>query len=316
MQADIEIKEYRIVRLDKDSLKDLEKLYIAVYGIAPAENYFYKKYDTAYTGVEYAGYIAYNRQNIPVAYYGVIPCFIRYNRANILAAQSGDTMTDPAYRYKGMFVELSKITFELCKQSGIAFIFGFPNQHSYHGAVHKLGWKLTENMYCFTVPVNTVPLASLSNRFPWLKKLYRKYAGSILNKYALQEKGVANSVIDDGYAGLYRGDRYLQYKTYGNTKVIRAGKAKAWISMNTNLTIGDLALGGEDFDTTIDTIKKIAAKLGIRQVLFHACINTRLHSLFLARYKAIPSFPVLFQDLGTDVAFDKIKFTFADIDIF
>jgi len=135
-------KEYTVVRLNKDNLKDVAVLHEAVYGIAPAPAYFPKKYNTAYTGTEYVGFIAYNPQNIPVAYYGVIPCFIQHGTEIMLAAQSADTMTDPQHRYKGMFVDLSNLTFKLCRELSIHLIFGYPNQNSYHGAIHKLGWKL------------------------------------------------------------------------------------------------------------------------------------------------------------------------------
>ena len=117
-------KEYRIERLSAGRLKDLEALYTSVYGAAPAPDYFRKKYDTAYTGVEYMGWLSYNRENIAVAYYGVVPTFIQYNNEIVLAAQSVDTMTHPQYRYKGMFAELSKDCFDLCRKSGIGFIFG------------------------------------------------------------------------------------------------------------------------------------------------------------------------------------------------
>src|SRR5882724_2506262 len=102
-----ENKEYRIARLDAGKLKDLENLYQAVYGHKPVKDYFLKKYNTAYTGAEYIGYIGYNLQDIPIAFYGVMPCLIEYNHEIILSAQSGDTMTDPRFRYKGLFVELS-----------------------------------------------------------------------------------------------------------------------------------------------------------------------------------------------------------------
>jgi hypothetical protein len=92
-------KEYRIERMSAGRLKDLEGLFSAVYGAAPARDYFRKKYDTVYTGLEYIGYIALNSQDIAVAYYGVIPCFIQYGSENVLAAQSGDTMTHPGFRY-------------------------------------------------------------------------------------------------------------------------------------------------------------------------------------------------------------------------
>src|SRR5205085_10256014 len=112
------------------------------------------KYNTAYTSAEYVGYVAYNTQGIAVAYYGVVPCILQCGDEKILSAQSADTMTHPGFRYKGMFVELSNITFDLCKKSGIKIVFGFPNQNSYHGAVHKLGWKMTDTMECFMIPVS------------------------------------------------------------------------------------------------------------------------------------------------------------------
>src|SRR4030095_6386931 len=138
--------EYSIVRLGENNLKDLEILYREVYGHKPVKNYLFKKYNTAYTGAQYVGHIAYNSENIAVAYFGVIPCFILYNDQIILSAQAADAMTLSSHRYKGLFVELAKKTFDLCRAAGIQLIFGFPNQNSYHGLVHKLEWKGTEYM--------------------------------------------------------------------------------------------------------------------------------------------------------------------------
>ena len=151
-------QEYNIVRLDKDNLKDLAFLHSEVYGIKMNKDYFFKKYNTAYTGVEYIGFLAYSKNNFPVAFYGVIPCFLTYENKTILAAQSADTMTHPGYRFKGMFVDLSRRTFDLCKENRIQTVFGFPNQNSYHGAIHKLGWIETEIMQCFIISVSTIPL--------------------------------------------------------------------------------------------------------------------------------------------------------------
>ena len=91
-------KEYRIERFDESRIGDLEKLYAAVYKKKSPPSYFLKKYDTAYTGISYIGYIAY-KENLPIAFYGVIPCFIQYENRLILSAQSADTMTHPGHRY-------------------------------------------------------------------------------------------------------------------------------------------------------------------------------------------------------------------------
>jgi hypothetical protein len=312
-----ENKEYRITRLGKDNLTDVAKLHAEVYNTDPPFGYFLKKYSTAYTGVEYAGFIAYNRDTIPVAYYGVIPCFIRYKGQVILAAQSADTMTHPEYRYKGMFVELSNMTFDLCQRLNIRLVFGFPNQNSYHGAVNKLGWKMTHAMDYFVVPVNALPLEKLFSKFKLLKTYYERYQRSILKKYVVNEKGIPHSAETGDIATVYRNKDYLQYKTYSHTEVIKAGDATVWISRKHGFSIGDIQGASEkNFSHIMEHVKRIARKAGIRQVEFHCSPGIHLHDLFSAYFKPSPSYPALFQDFGSPVPPEKVKFTFADIDIF
>src|SRR6266496_1337813 len=311
-----EHNEYNLVRLDENKLKDLETLYKAVYGHKPAKNYLLKKYNTAYTGAQYIGHIAVDSKNIPVAYFGVIPCFIQYNEKIILAAQAADAMTLSQYRYKGFFVELARKTFDLGKEAGIQLVFGFPNQNSYHGLVHKLGWKMTEYMERFSIPVNSFSLESFSQHFGLTRGLYKKYIQWILNKYFLPEQGLSNSVIAEGFGGVYRDDRYLKYKTYSETKVIKIGNAKVWIKIQNGFVIGDIEMTGNDFEALISGIKKIAKRVGTANIFFQVSPGTRLHTLFTEKYKPAPSFPIIFLDLGADIPLNKLKFSFADIDIF
>ena len=310
-------KEYTVVRLNKDNLKDVALLHEAVYGAATLPDYFPKKYNTAYTGCEYAGFIAYNTQRIPVAYYGVIPCFIQQGTEIILAAQSADTMTHPQHRYKGMFVDLSNLTFELCRALGIHLIFGFPNQNSYHGAVNKLGWKLTEMMDCFMIPISGLRIESFANRFSFSKNFYNRYIKTILKKYIINQKGIPNSVTKENFAGVYRDAAYLEYKTYSPARVIRIGDSKIWINIKSGFLIGDIeGVDEKNFTEVMNTIKSLAKRLGVKQVQFHCSPGTSLHTLFSLHYKAIPSYPALFQDFGSTIPPEKIKFTLADIDVF
>ena len=64
-------------------------------------------------------------------------------------------------------------------------------------------------------------------------------------------------------------------------------------------------------------IKKVSEKVGIkfrsifRRARVHPCIS------YLKRIMSpFPSFATMFLDLGANLAFEKIKFTLADIDIF
>src|SRR5437588_761672 len=119
MSDNLTSKEYIVERLGKKNLGDLDKLHTAVYGKRQSAGYFGKKYDTAYLGVEYIGYIAYDNNRVPIAYYGIVPCFIRYNNQLYLGAQSVDTMTHEKYRFKGLFVQLANLTYDLAMDEGI-----------------------------------------------------------------------------------------------------------------------------------------------------------------------------------------------------
>lgn len=316
MLSESAAKEYTFERLSRENLSGLDELYTAVYGRRPAAGYFQKKYDTGYTGAAWLGYIAFNRENVIVAYYGVMPCLIRYSGTTILSAQSGDTMTHPGFRYKGMFVELSQITFALCAREGVRLLFGFPNQNSYHGAITKLGWKQTETMECFIVPVRTLPLATLANRFPSLRGLYRRYSRLIIRGKEVKEREMPNSVLLDGYNGLLRSQRYMQYRMYSDNRVMRIGGAIVWLKMDHDLVVGDVVLDGADFDVVLASLGRIAGLLGLRRILFQSCPGTSLHRMLAGRFPGTASFPVLFQDLGSGLSPETIKFTFADIDIF
>jgi hypothetical protein len=316
MNNKTEEAQYRVERLDQDKLKDLEALYTAVYGKLPPKDHFIKKYNTSYTGLQYIGYIAYNAENIPLAYYGVLPCFIQYNDQIILSAQSGDTMTHPLFRYKGMFVELSRITFELCRVSGIRIVFGFPNQNSYHGAVQKLGWKMTETLACFTIPVRALPLESICQRFQFLNHAYKKYISWNLRPYALEQKGLPNSVACGGYGGVYRDARYQQYKTYSPAQVLSFGSTRVWLKIKSGMILGDLEIKGPEFDQGINTLVRLARRLGLLRIVFQVSPGTPIYNLFATRFRPLPSFPVLFQDFGSGIPLDKLKFSFGDIDIF
>lgn len=306
---------YDVRRLDKQNLADVEKLHTSVYGRVPAENFFAKKYNTAFTRVESIGYIAYDKQ-MPIAFYGVIPCFLSVNGEAIFSAQSADTMTHPAYRNKGLFVELAERTYQLCIDEGIRLIFGFPNQNSLPGFVNKLSWEITGSMDCFILKTGKYSWQRVFRKVSAFKDRFAKYQQSILKKYTDPTQGIDNSVFKDGFGGIIRDQYFLNYKTYTHKQVLKIGNSRVWIKINNELLIGDIDVLPGDFHTLIYQLKKITRKLGINEIHFHASQGTMLHGLFARRYAAIPSFPVIIKQLIGDTPADKIKFTSADIDTF
>jgi len=316
MKSDDKTHEYRIERLNGENLTDVEKLHAAVYGKIPPHNLFPMKYDTAFAAIQHVGFIAYNTQNMPVAFYGVIPCFIRFEDKIILAAQSADTMTHPDYRYKGLFTELASLTYQLCRSSGIQLVFGFPNQNSLQGFITKLGCDRGQNLYCFVIPCAVFSLKRFLGKIPAFRNWYKMYRQKVLKKYLLSQHGIANSVFNDGYAGVYRDHHYRKYKTYTNNDVIKIGDSTLWVKTNNELLIGDILVKPEDFEGMMDKLKKIARKMGIKEIHFHSSPDTTLYNLFAASYESIQSFAVIFKDFTDSLKTDKIKFTSADIDTF
>lgn len=299
------MKDYVFNRLNKNNLADLARLYSKVYNRNIRVEYYHKKYETKYTGVENAGFISYN-DNQPVASFGVIPCFIQSGDKTIPAGQAVDAMTDPAHRHKGMFMKLSNITYDLCDELGIKLLFGFPNQDSYPAMINHLGWKETGKMSRFTIPVGR----------NWKQFfLKRKNYGKVPDKYFSEQHEIQNSVVEDGYAGVYRSKTYMSYKSFTDNFVIKMESADLWVKMSNELIIGDIFLKKNNKDFFRE-IKLLAKELNLEKISFQVCNNCSLHKLFSDHYQPIPSFPVLIKDLGSGLPAEKIKFTFADIDIF
>lgn len=74
------------------------------------------------------------------AVYAVLPVWAKVFGRRVLAAQSLDTMTDAAYRGRGLFVKLADSVYQRCERDGLAFVYGFPNGSSVHGFYTRLQW--------------------------------------------------------------------------------------------------------------------------------------------------------------------------------
>jgi hypothetical protein len=303
------IKDFSIIRLNKGNLSDLAKLYTDVYHKDLGIDLFSKKYDTAFTGLECLGFVAYNKDQKPVAYYGVIPCFIQYENKIMLSAQPADTITHPDYRNRGLFNLLANKTFELCEESGIKLIFGFPNQNSYPISINRQGWIEIEKL-------NRFELSSDHFFSRFLFRSSKENRQMKLKALSLSKEWLYNSVIDEGFGGICRDNAYFHYKSFSNNHILKIPSAELWVKINGGMIIGDIKLTGNDYQQFFREIKNLARQLGINKISFQVSPGCLLNSLFSEYYEAIPSFPVIFKDLGSSIPLEKIKFTFSDIDIF
>src|SRR5215217_8011647 len=62
-----------------------------------------------------------------VSHYAVTPVFFSIDGGEVLTGLAGTTMTDPAYRGQGLFVEAAKFAYDDLRRRSVCFVWGFPN---------------------------------------------------------------------------------------------------------------------------------------------------------------------------------------------
>lgn len=87
------------------------------------------------------------------AIYAVFPVAMKVDGRRTLGVQSLDTLTDAAYRGKGLFVRMAKANYERCAREGVEIVYGFPNGNSVHGFLTKLEWKSHDPMPMMIKPL-------------------------------------------------------------------------------------------------------------------------------------------------------------------
>ena len=130
--------EYR--RVNHSQLTHLTELIDKCFGIRVSDGYYDWKYVRNPVG-KLVAFEALHEKNV-AGFYGLIPEIYNVGGKKIKIYQSMDTMTHPNYQRRGLFVQLANQTFSavLAEEQRLDMI-GIPGGNSYHGFVHRLGWK-------------------------------------------------------------------------------------------------------------------------------------------------------------------------------
>lgn len=309
-------ENYRLERMSDERFGDLKLLYENAFLTGITEDFLRQKYDTGFTKKKFFGYIAYDENNSPAAYYGIFPLFAEYKGKTILASQSGDTMTHSAHRGKGLFIRLARETFRLAREEGISFVYGFPNRQSYRGFM-KLDWQHNGYMNKYKVIVPALPVSLASNKITALKKTYLKITGSVLSKYKTDVKYFENSVQQEDFIRVKHDEDYFRYKEYFKKYIISVHGRKVYLKIDNSLMVGDIERCGEkEFWQVIWGLKMIAFKTGVPVITFQVSPGTALDSFLAKKYKPEESLPVCYFSLAGDLDLSKLKFTLSDFDTF
>lgn len=310
-------EEYIFERISNLRLKDIKLLYRECFGEDVTMDFVEKKYNTESFGAGNIGYIAYDTAGTPAAYYGVFPCKAVVGGNVYLCAQSGDTMTHPRHRGKGLFIKLAKITYKLAKENGIRFVFGFPNDNSLHGFVKKLDWICPENFNVYKINVFTFPLAYLCTRISLLRRLYRNYADFIIKSRHSRRDFFENPQIDKINGGILRDKDFFEYKNYVKKDLIEIDGKCVYIKIANSLRIGDIeSVDEENFYNILQKLKKLARSLGCYRLIFYYSPGVRYDKYLSAKYSPQKGSPIGGVDLGSGLDLSSLKFSLADLDTY
>tara|TARA_B100000683_G_scaffold205990_1_gene199739 strand:+ start:63 stop:983 length:921 start_codon:yes stop_codon:yes gene_type:complete len=255
--------EYRIERFSIDKIDDFLWLFEESFNTLPIKSRFLKKFDTEYVGISHIAFIAYDLNNLPAAFYGIFPCVYNLNGKKCLGAQSGDTMTHPNHRKKGLFYELAKRTYNQAKDLGVNYIYGVPNGNSYHG-FKKMGWSTPYTITEFEKKLNPTIISKISKRLApnWFKERVNE------NWLKKSIKGPIKCSREGGFHVLRNHD-YYNYKKYNKNDVLGFKSGQAWMSYKYfDLVLGDFKLyDGANAMALIREIEAFGKKIGCSKII-------------------------------------------------
>jgi len=98
--------------------------------------------------------LAVNEPNDVVGCYFLLPLVFVVGGRKLIGSLSLNTLVRPDYRNFGIFTKLAQEAFLACQERKIDFTVGFPNQNSYYGFVHKLGFDTLGELALLIKPIN------------------------------------------------------------------------------------------------------------------------------------------------------------------
>lgn len=313
------MSDYKLERISSNTYKFIKSLYKDCFNVDRNTEYINTKYNTTSFKHKDIGFFAIDKENKPAGYYGVFPITAIYNGNSLNIAQSGDTMTHPNHRKKGLFTILAKETYDLAKNENLAFVFGFPNENSLPGFQKNLNWVFHGYMKQFTFKSNTIPLAELSYKLK-LIRLFFNLVSKLRLKSIIVETNI-NNIKDfkssENEFKLSRNIDFFNYKKYGNPFIVKLNGFTIYLKIDDHLKIGDVSFFDENQTLMfVKTIKILGQKSLSGKIILAVSENHWLFDRLNNHITSINLSPIGFLPLNGDYPLDKMTFTGADFDTF
>ena len=311
---------YKFERITGDSYNKIRELSKRSFGIDRTELSIANKYNTEMFGKVNIGVLAETKENELAAFYGVFPLVLEYKERKYLVAQSGDTMTAPEHRKKGLFTKLAKLTYAIAEKEGVKAVFGFPNENSYPGFKNKLNWIFTGAMQRFRIRVRTIPFCEASNKYKFWRPVYRSFFKARIRKYniVLSEENIKHFRSNQNVACIKKDLNYFKYKLLDSyNRLIRINGFLMLVKTVAHLQIGVVGYfekhRTEDF---LQVVKRLSRRMGCRDVIFIMSQNHWLFDYLIEKHAHEESLPIGFYMIDEALDPGLVEFTQSDYDTF
>lgn len=315
---------YDFVRINEDNISDMIKLLKLVANKNYAIDYFKKKYCSPRSFGQYNGFLAYEKKSGKiVSMSSSLPFYLKTESNEIVpTTQLMETFTMVEHRGRGLMTKMTKMIIEEEISKGTLLFFGLMNQNNVHGFTKKLDFKLLTTMKRCTIEIKTIPLEAGLRRLG-LSPIYQWFAKSMIQSYLLTNvETIENSVNHEGGSGILHDKAFYDYKTFTFNHWLLIGGLQTWIKMETGLLVGDVIIPKDiniqSFSFWLESLKKMARNLGLRQIIFQFHPNSRLAEKMEQLISCHKSWSIctFSPDTINHDQFKNLRFTYADFDTF
>ncbi|ASS47591.1 MAG: hypothetical protein A3D31_17340 [Candidatus Fluviicola riflensis] len=310
---------YDIQRLCKENIGDVGRIHESIYKRKLPLESLQKKYDTRYLGSEYCGYLAYF-EGKPVSFCGFIPVASNWGDKVEISAQSMDIMTVSRHERKGLFSLLTHKTFDLAKEMGITFIWGFGTDVSKRVLIEKLGFNCDEHVQGYRFFAHKRWLDKLLVKAPFIRSITEERTRRILQQYSTDKpfQGSLQTMTDCPI--IARTPDYFRYKSFSTAFFIELESVLFWIKLHPHhgIMIGDIeATSEEQLRRGILAFKELANHHGLGAFIFQTIPGTPVGKIAAELAdETFPSWALCYRSLSSEFPLEKLKVTWGDLDTF
>lgn len=311
--------DYVIQRLSKENIGDVARIHKAVYKRELPLEILLKKYDTSHLGIEYCGHLAYF-EGKPVSFCGIIPTGCHCDNKIEISAQLMDIMTISSHERKGLFSLLTHKTFDLAKEMGITFVWGFGTAISKRVLIEKLGFHCDEHVQGYRFVAHKSIFNKLLGKVPFLRSVPEQKAMRILQKYTTNRtfQGSLFDLTDSPM--ITRNATYFHYKSHSTAFFIELENVLFWIKLHPHhgIMIGDIEAASEDqLRKGIRAFKALTNRHGLGTVIFQTSPGTSTEKVVIELADStFSSWGLCYRSLTSEFPLEKLKVTWGDLDTF